>query len=149
MSEKTIPPNPEGTVLFRELEHTGDVGIEVSAPSRGELFRGAALALASLLVDTANVQALEPRTVALAAAGDADLMHDLLTELLDLFIVESFIWRDASIEETEGGLRVTVRGERFEGARHAFLSEIKGITYHQLTVEKTSQGWWARVIFDV
>ena len=47
--------------IFREIEHTGDVGIEVEAGSRAELFRRAALAIAQLMVDTATVRRIERR----------------------------------------------------------------------------------------
>jgi SHS2 domain-containing protein len=134
---------------FREFEHTGDTGIELTAPTRAELFRSAALALASLLVDTSGIEPAQQRVVAIEAETDADLMHDLLTELLYIFTAEGFIWRDASVTEAGRSLSVTLGGERFDPSRHSFRSEIKAVTYHQLTIEKSSEGWRARVIFDV
>jgi len=139
----------EDSPLFREFEHTGDLGIELTAPTRGELFRRATVALASLLVETNGVEQSEQREVAIEAGTDADLMHDLLTELLCLFTVEGFIWRDASVKEVDRSLRVTLLGERFDPARHSFRCEIKAVTYHQLTVANSAEGWRARVIFDV
>jgi SHS2 domain-containing protein len=139
----------EDSSLFREFEHTGDLGIELTAPTRGELFRRAAVALASLLVETTSVEQTAQRDVVVEAATDADLMHDLLTELLCLFTVEGFIWRNASVKEVDRSLRVTLFGERFNPARHSFRGEIKAVTYHQLTVASSPGGWRARVIFDV
>jgi hypothetical protein len=66
----------EDTSLFREVEHTGDLGIEVTAPTRSELFRRAALALAALLVEQSKVESSEPRTVEITAGDDIDMMHD-------------------------------------------------------------------------
>jgi len=134
---------------FRESEHTGDLGIEVVAASRGELFRCAAIGLASLLVEMDTIEAKKERGVVVEAQTDADLMHDLLAELLYLFDPQGFIWRDASVKEEDRSLRVTLRGERFDPARHVFRGEIKAITYHQLMVAKSSEGWRARVIFDI
>jgi SHS2 domain-containing protein len=139
----------EDTTLFREFEHTGDLGIELAAPTRAELFRRAAIALASLLVETASITAIEQREVTVEAAVDLDLMHDLLTELLALFTVEGFIWGEASVEEADRTLRVTLRGEPFDPARHVFRGEIKAVTYHQLAVENSPDGWHSRVVFDV
>jgi SHS2 domain-containing protein len=76
--------------LFREIEHTGDVGIEIEAGSGAELFRGAALAIAQLMVDTATVRRSERRELSVPAADDADLMHDL-SLLLQTFKVDCFI----------------------------------------------------------
>ncbi len=146
---KTTTRQTEGTTLFREFEHTGDLGIELAAPTRGELFRRAAMALASLLVETASVTAIEQREITVEAETALDLMHDLLTELLALFMVEGFIWRDASVKEADRSLRVTLRGEPFDPTRHAFRGEIKAVTYHQLMVENSPDGWRSRIIFDV
>jgi len=149
MSTKTTTTSTEDGTLFREFEHTGDLGIELDAPTRGELFRRAAITLAWLLVERASVSAIEQREIRVEAESDPDLMHDLLTELLALFMVEGFIWRDASVTEADRSLCVTLRGEPFEPARHAFRGEIKAVTYHQLMVEHSPVGWRARIIFDV
>ena len=149
MARENNNTRTEDSPLFREFEHTGDLGIELTAPTRAELFRRAALALAALLVETGGVEQTEQREVAVEAATDPDLMHDLLTELLYLFTAEGFVWRDASVKEAERSLRVILRGERFDPARHSFRGEIKAVTYHQLLVADSSRGWRARVIFDV
>ena len=149
MSAKTTTTQAADAALFREFEHTGDLGIELTAPTRDELFRRAIVALASLMVETAGVAGIEQRAIVVEAEADPDLMHDLLTELLQIFTVDGFIWRDASVEEAGRALRVTLLGERFDPTRHAFRGEIKAVTYHQLTVEKTSDGWRARIILDV
>jgi SHS2 domain-containing protein len=135
--------------LFRELEHTGDVGIALSAPTRVELFRRAAVAMAALLVEKDAIASTEQRDLTIAADTDADLMHDLLTALLCLFIVDGFIWCDASVTETGQSLHVTVKGESFDVARHSLRREIKAVTYHQLAVNSSPEGWSARVILDV
>ena len=144
----TIPPN-EDMPLYREFEHTGDLGIEVTAPTRAELFRRAALALAAVLVEPSDVECAEPRTIEITAGDDIDLMHDLLTELLQLFAADGFIWRDATVEEHGRTLHVMLQGESFDPSRHASRGEIKAVTYHQLTVENVSNEWRTRIIFDV
>ncbi len=139
----------DGDDIFREIEHTGDVGIDIEADSRAELFRRAAIAIARLMVDTAGVRALESRNLSVAAATDVDLMHDLLSELLRCFVVDGFVWSDATVEEADGGLKVSLFGEPFDAARHEFHQEIKAVTYHQLAVRHERGRWFARVIFDV
>jgi SHS2 domain-containing protein len=138
-----------GNSLYRELEHTGDLGIEIVAPTRLELFHRATLALADLLVDPSNVAGATTYTVELTGDDDIDLMHDLLTELLQLFAAEGFIWRDATIEERGRTLRAILEGESFNPNRHSSRGEIKAVTYHQLAVEKELNQWRARIIFDI
>jgi protein archease len=149
MPTKTITRDIEDTTPFREFEHTGDVGIEVYAPTRCELFRRAIVALCSLLVEPASVSEIEQREISIAADADGDLMHDLLTELLGLFSADGFIWREASVKEGDRSLEVTLRGEPFNPNRNEFRGEIKAVTYHQLMVEESAEGWRPRIIFDV
>ena len=149
MAARSTPPADGDPALYREFEHTGDTGIELAAPTRGELFRRAAIALGAMLVGRETVAANQDREVAVEASTDADLMHDLLAELLSLFLIDSFIWRDAIVDEHDKSLRVIVRGEPFDPARHDFRGEIKAVTYHQLSVGQDADGWRARIIFDI
>jgi len=139
----------EDSPLFREFEHTGDLGIELNAPTRSELFRRGCIAMALVLVEANDVKQTERREVTVEATTDSDLMHDLLTELLCLFTVDCFIWRDASVKEADRSLHVTLQGEPFDPKRHPLRGEIKAVTYHELEVAKSPEGWHARVIFDV
>ena len=40
-------------------------------------------------------------------------------------------------------------GEPYDPARHVLAHEVKAITYHELKVEKTADGWLAEVIVDI
>ncbi len=133
--------------FFTEFEHTGNVGIELAAPSRLELFRRAVIAMAHLMVG-GEVRPAESRTVTAIADNDADLMHDLLAAALNVFLVDGFVWKDASIDERDGELSAQLLGEPYDPARHEFRGEIKAVTYHQLEVARAGEDWRARVIFD-
>src|SRR5215469_10827762 len=113
--------------FFREIEHTGDVGIEVEAGSRAELFRLAALAMGQLMVDTAAARGRERRELSVPRADDADLLHDLLSELLHTFVVDGYIWSDVTVDDSDPALKVRLMGERFDPKRHEFRQEIKAV----------------------
>jgi SHS2 domain-containing protein len=131
------------------LDHTADRGIEVEAASRPEMFRRAAIALARMMVDTTAVSGLQNRELWIPGTNDIDLMHDMLTALLQTFIIDAFIWSELSVNEEQGGLRIRLRGERFDPSRHEFNQEIKAVTYEELSVRNSGGRWVARVIFDI
>jgi SHS2 domain-containing protein len=135
--------------LFQEIDHTGDIGIEIDADSRPELFRRATIAVAQLMVETAGVRPVENRDLSVAGGNDEDLMHDLLSALLQLFLVDAFIWSEASVEQRDTSLKAVVSGEPFDPDRHEFRKELKAVTYHELSVRKVGDRWHARVVFDV
>jgi SHS2 domain-containing protein len=136
--------------LFREFEHTGDLGIELDAPSRLDLFGRAMLALAHLMVEPDGVRPFEERTIEVAAASDADLVHDLLSAGLTLFLADGFIWCTASCTERDGAVVARLGGEPYDPRRHRLIQELKAVTYHGLVVEQRNDGRWrARIVFDV
>ena len=137
------------TPLFREFEHTGDIGIELDAPTRTQLFARALLAIAELMVERDAVRPLEERRIEVPVASDNDLMHDLLSAALTLFLADEFIWCDASVEEHAGGITARLSGEPYEPRRHTLIQELKAVTYHCLSVEPADGGWRARIVFDV
>ena len=59
--------------IFREFEHTGDLGIELDAPTRADLFARAAVAMSRLMVEREDVRAVEDRRIDVSADSDADL----------------------------------------------------------------------------
>ncbi len=135
--------------LFREFEHTGDLGIELEAQARKELFARAALALGRLMVAPEGISPGESRVVEAVAESDEDLMHDVLAAALNVFLADGFIWCETRAEEIPGGIAVTLSGERFDPRRHQLLTEIKAVTYHELKVERSGRRWSARILFDV
>ncbi|HEV8717682.1 MAG TPA: archease [Candidatus Binatia bacterium] len=136
--------------LFREIEHTADIGIEVEADTADELFRRAGLALFSLMVGLEGVEAREEREEMVQAEGWEDLLHDWLSRLLHNFLQDGFIVAQIKIDELDAThIRARLAGEKLDYERHNFETEIKAVTYHQLSVTCENGRWLARVIFDV
>jgi SHS2 domain-containing protein len=136
--------------LYREIEHTADVGIVVEAETPAALFEKAALATASLMVAPAGVEPHDERAVTLQADGWSDLLHRWLSEVVALFATEGFVVVEAVVDTIEPTrVRAVLRGQKFDPLRHEFYSEIKAVTYHDLAITGGDAGWWARVIFDV
>jgi len=136
--------------FFREIEHTADVGIAVEADTAADLFCCAGRALFSLMVNVERVQPHEERFVSIQAENWEELFHDWLSHLLREFLQDGFIAAKMTIEAIdETRLSARVAGEKLDYDRHEFETEIKAVTYHQLTVTKEYGRWRARVIFDV
>jgi SHS2 domain-containing protein len=140
-------------MAYRFVEHTADMGVEVEAASFEELLSESLVALTDSLTEVGEVGAEVERQVELRAPSREDLLVDWLNELVYLFETESVLFRfaEVGVEEEGGGwrLRGTLRGERYDPARHRIKTLIKAVTYHQLRVTSSSRGWQARVIFDI
>lgn len=137
------------TIFFRELDHVGDLAIEVTARSRAKLFAHALVAMGRLMVKERGIKEAERRQFECADQDDTMLMHDVLSRALNLFLIDGFIWRRAAVEEKGRTLAVTLFGERYDRSRHQLLGEIKGVTFHRLSVERRRAAWRSEIVFDV
>ena len=142
--------NAEEEELYREIPHTADLAIEVRGGSVEELFEKAGRSLYALMVDTTGIRELEEVMVEAEGETTEELLVEWLSQLLKLFNLSEFVGKRIRISRFERrGLRALVWGERFDPRRHDFYTEIKGVTFHGLSVVQEAEEWKAQVIFDV
>lgn len=135
---------------FRILEHTADIGFESFGASREEVFANSGRALFHIIVDASLVRPSETVEVVAQGAGPLELLVNWLSELLYLQDAEHWLFRDFEIHSlSENSIVASARGERLDPARHQLKLLVKAITYHQLVMEQTAQGWHAQVYVDI
>jgi len=135
---------------FRVLEHTADIGFEAFGATRSEVFANAGRALMHLMVD---LEAIVPREEVWLRAEASDmpsLLVNWLSEILYRFDAEAWLFRDFEFDElTEHSLAAMARGEKFDRRRHQLKLMVKAVTYHQLELKETEEGWRAQVYVDI
>ena len=132
------------------FEHTADLGLRATAPDLDALFAEMAACLVSAMVeDPASVQPAQEVQIELAGDNREFLLFDWLKELLLRFETDHVLFAAFDVKVTDVDLTATVRGEPYDPARHVLAHEVKAITYHELKVEKTADGWLAEVIVDI
>ncbi len=137
-------------VPFQILEHTADVGFEAFGQTREEVFVNAARALMHLLVDVAGVRVVRALDIQVEASTGPELLVNWLSELLYLHETERMLFRDFEIRHLDDrSLRATAAGETFDPLRHRIQLQVKAITYHQLRLASTAEGWRAQVYVDI
>ena len=147
---KRSPAAAEKDHIFHEIDHTADIGIEVEAENAAKLFSVAAEALYALIADPDGIQIKQEISVSASGEGWEDLLQAWLSELLAEFNLKGFIGKRCEVINIEPGrVDSKVKGEALDLERHAFHTEIKGVTYHELKVWQQDGKWRARVIFDV
>jgi SHS2 domain-containing protein len=132
------------------FEHTADLGLRATAPTLDALFAEMGKCLLAAIVE--EPAAVEPRhecTILLEGTDRDYLLFDWLRHLLYLFDEGKLLYRDFEITVGPEGLSAVAFGEDFDPARHVLAHEVKAITYHELKVEQTADGWLAEVIVDI
>jgi SHS2 domain-containing protein len=142
------------TGAYRQIDHTGDLGVEVEAAREDDLYAACASAMFDILAEAGGVAEAEARRLRVTAPDREVLLVRWLRELLYLHAAEGWIFRSFEVElggeEGARWLSGEARGERFDASRHRIRTELKAVTYHQASVRRGPEGGWtARVIFDV
>jgi len=146
-------------VRFEILDHPADIGLRVWGRDRKELFEHAAVAFGRMIVGDggpADGSAPPPpgaarsthRDMELRAEDTASLFVEWLREILYLLDTEMILpvaARVDALSETE--LRATVEMRPLDPERCQVAP--KAVTYHQLSVAETAEGWQADVYFDI
>jgi len=136
--------------MYELFEHTADLGLRATAPTINALFAEMAACLMSAIIeDPASVQPAQEVRIELAGTDREFLLFDWLKELLLRFEEDHLLFSAFEVNVTESGLTAIARGELFDPSRHLPSHEVKAITYHELKVEKTAEGWLAEVIVDI
>jgi SHS2 domain-containing protein len=138
------------TLPYKTFNHTADLGVEICGPDCNQLFINAGRTLFDLICGTSAIDEKVALPVTAEGGGYEDLMVSWLRELLYLHQVKGDLLSAFIIHQLdENRLIATVKGEQFDARRHGPLREIKAVTYHQLTIEQSEEGWTARIVFDI
>jgi SHS2 domain-containing protein len=130
---------------FEEIAHTADWSFRAFGKDQRELFENAAFAIFAL--EGASPGGTEiARIVDVPGIYYESLLVNWLTELL---------WLQESNRETYHRFEIkamtptTLRAQVFGVAMTGLNKVIKAVTYHNLKIEQTQEGWQATVVVDV
>ena len=141
---------------YRYLEEIGtaDIAFEATGRDLAELFSEAADATTNVMID--NIEAIQPcetRQIELSNDKLDMLLFDLLQELIFLKDAERLLlrMRDVQIFKRDENyfIKATAEGEPLDAERHHQRADVKAVTLHNFSVERTESGWKARVLLDI
>jgi SHS2 domain-containing protein len=139
---------------YQLIEHTADIGIQVSAGTIKQLFENSALALFDIITDKKKIKPSFSRTIIVKASNYEELLNEFLNRLLREFSVENNLIRKIVVKKVgkKGvliSLSALIFAEPYNHTRHLIKTEIKAVTFHNLSIKKTKSGYKAQVVFDV
>jgi SHS2 domain-containing protein len=135
---------------YEVFEHTADVGLHAWGRTLSELFIHAAEGMESLMVAPEQVRVQVRREIAVTGHDEVSLLIAWLNELIVLFDTEYLLFRQFEIDDISGTyLKGHASGEPYDEQRHNLGSAIKAVTWHEAAVERTDEGYKARIIFDI
>ena len=131
---------------YREVDHTADWALHVWALTLEELFVEAARGMYTLVGAQAQPGVTVHRRVELTAEDYESLLVAWLQELLYFTESEELVFTGYHIAHLEPThLRAEVEG----GPTGRLDKMIKAVTYHNLKINRTADGYDTTIVFDV
>jgi len=131
---------------FVEVEHTADIAIRASGGNLSELFANAAYGLACQLAETANIEQTVEKRIEVTANDTEELLVTFLNELVYLLERDGSVFLKFCVREiSDSHLIVSASGGQVSERRHS----IKAVTFNDLEVIHSCQGYEATIVFDV
>ncbi len=136
---------------FTLIDHTADLGLEITAASLPDLYAEAGRALMAVIFeDNPPPHADQTQNLTITGTDQVDLLVKFLGELLFLTMDRGLAAANIEIAKlTDQEIIARLGLAPVDFAANPPALEIKAVTYHQATVEPTPDGWRARIIFDV
>jgi SHS2 domain-containing protein len=139
---------------YKFLEHTSDAYIEAWAPTFEEALVESASAFYQTMLSLENVQPKEEEQIQVSGHDEKELLFNWLETLLLRFDIDGMAYSTFKINsispETQPlKLRATISGETYSREKHGAKVEIKGITYHLMTIDKQPNRVTIRFILDL
>jgi SHS2 domain-containing protein len=132
-------------------EHTADVAVEATGETLGETFAAVADGMAAAMCDEI-AESGDRRDISVTAEGREALLFDYLDELIYERDVRSVlpVDNDATVSTDAESEKWSLAGS-YRGVPLSAITarDLKAVTYSDMSVEETADGWRAYVVFDV
>jgi SHS2 domain-containing protein len=134
---------------YRVVEHTADVGIYASGTSLADLFTQATLGMLEITGTWRPGPSSEHIALEVSSHDLGGLLVDWLSEVLYVQDARDVVITEVEVDEIEGPAATGRVGISSHGEDDIEGTPVKAITYHQLEVEQTEDGWMGHVFFDI
>lgn len=135
-------------MAYKYIDHTADLGIEVTARTKKELLENIGAAIFDTQI-AGEIETNRQVAINLRSASLPDLIIDWCRELLYYFAVKGFIPKVYDIAIKGRALTAVLKGETLNVNKHKVKLEIKNVTYHNFKLRKLRKGYKTAIIFDV
>ncbi len=132
--------------FFEEIEHTADWAIRVGGKTIEALFENAAFGMLRLLQASSLPGEPQIKHIELVAIDEETLLVTWLEELLFNMETNDVNYTGIEVHQVKNGqLSASVR----ETPLAEMNKEIKAVTFYDLNIETTHEGFTTTVVFDV
>ncbi|MBN1932662.1 MAG: archease [Desulfobacterales bacterium] len=135
---------------WEHFHHQADIGVRGIGRTISEAFEQVALALTAVITVPKKVKPLDAISIQCEAPDHELLLFDWLNALIYEMMTRRMLFSRFEVTIEKICLQATLWGESISNKRHQPAVEVKGATFTELRIVKTTEGLWlAQCIVDV
>lgn len=136
---------------YEFFDHTADIGIKAYGRDLNEAFENAALAVFEVITDTSKVEPKESRDIEIDGMDLENLLYRWIESLLVYYDSELLLFGKFKVKIDLENLRLKaiVWGEKFNPDKHERRTVVKAVTYHEMSIVKTNNGYELTFVVDI
>jgi SHS2 domain-containing protein len=139
---------------YKFLEHITDAYIEAWAPSMERAFSKAAEAFFDTMLNVTKVDPKIMETLNVEGHDELELLYNWLEALLLQFDIQGTVYREFDLSPIDINsrplkLEARIRGEQYAPEKHGAKTEVKGVTYHLMNINKQSNEVRLQFLLDL
>jgi len=137
---------------YEYLKHTADLKVKAYGKTLEEAFANTAIGGFDFLTDTSKISKKTEKKISIKANRLESLLYDFLEELLFVLDTDGFMvsdFKDMKIKklEDEYSLECVALGDNYKN--YSVKGDIKAITYSEMLIKKSKEGYVVEVVFDI
>jgi SHS2 domain-containing protein len=137
---------------YNFIDHTADAAVVVTADTIEELFIGSADAFKEVVIESASPKPNESYKLELSSLSLENLLVNFLNELNFRLIYKRKMFsnvNDMKISQNEDIRKLECILLESDIDETIIKTEIKSVTYHQMDLAKTNEGYKTIIVFDI
>lgn len=130
-------------MVYKFLEHTADLKIQVKEKTLEEAFSTAALAMKEAMIGKLKVKPFMNREIKVTGKDYERLLYEFLEQFLYLLDADDFIMCNIislSIEEELDSFRLDCILSGDKASDYKFTNNVKAITYNEMIISESPRG---------
>lgn len=137
-------------MFYQPISHTADIGFKVWGGTLEELFSNAARAVTENLVEISDGIPNQTVFVQLNADSLEELLVKWLNEIVFLFETQSLMGLGFHVLQCDPkNFKAAIHGLHWDPAQYPLKTQIKAVTFHEMSVRKKGDQFEVQVILDV
>lgn len=133
---------------YEFIEHTADIKFRAYGKTLEELYENSGLAVSKFMYE-GKIEEAKKKKIKAEGEDLESLMYNFIEEILFLVDSEGFLTAKAKVKISADKKKIEAELYGDSAKNYKGIEHIKSITYNEMFVRKTKNGWAAQAVLDI